>query len=153
MMLCCGSTGAAALTVNEVAVNAACVALKIPMAPVVAPTGIVTRTCASLTTVTAALCAAPTHADVEPVKPLPFSVTTVPTGPEPGAKFMMLCCTSVGGGGVGGGGVGGGGVGGGGVGGGAAIGAPQSLANRAILSARTSKPSSRMPPVSPLFGV
>ena len=28
----------------------------------------------------------------EPVKPDPFSVTTVPTGPEAGEKFVMPCC-------------------------------------------------------------
>ncbi len=79
-------------TVNEVAVKAAWAGLKIPMAPVVAPAGMVTRSRESLMTVALAFFAAPTHANVEPVKPPPFTVTTVPTGPELGEKFVMLCC-------------------------------------------------------------
>ena len=79
-------------TVNEVAVKAAWAGLKIPMAPVVAPAGMVTRSRESLTTVTLAFFAVPTHANVEPVKPLPFTVTTVPTGPERGEKLLISCC-------------------------------------------------------------
>ena len=79
-------------TLNEVAVNAAWAGLKIPMAPVVAPAGIVTRTRVSLMTFTVAFCAAPTHARFVPVKPVPFNVTTVPTRPDLGEKLEMLCC-------------------------------------------------------------
>ena len=79
-------------TLNEVAVKAAWAGLKIPIAPVVAPAGMVTRSCESLMTVTAAFFAVPTHANVEPVKPLPFTVTTVPTRPELGEKLLIHCC-------------------------------------------------------------
>ena len=60
-----------------------------PIAPFVAPAGMVTFTCELLTTVTATFLALPIHAWFAPVNPLPLIVTTVPTGPELGAKFVM----------------------------------------------------------------
>src|SRR5437870_1580753 len=74
---------------NELAVNEALLGLSRPIAPVVASAGIVTRTCASETTVNVASCALPAHAWVRPVKPEPLSVTTVPAGPDVGAKSWM----------------------------------------------------------------
>lgn len=62
------------------------------MAPDVAPAGTTTCAWVSLMTVTAAFFARPTEARFVPLNPLPVTVTTVPTGPELGEKFMMPCC-------------------------------------------------------------
>jgi hypothetical protein len=71
-------------------------------------------------------------------------VTTVPTGPEAGEKPLILGCTIVG-------------VGvGEGVGAGAGAGVaelPHSFLSRFILSERTCRLLSKIPPVSWLFGV
>ena len=74
------------------AVKAAWAALKMPIAPLLAPTGMVTRIWLSLTTTTLALCAAPTQARFEPLKPLPLTVTTVPGAPLAGVKLLICCC-------------------------------------------------------------
>src|SRR6187401_1240420 len=74
------------VTVNAVALNETLEALNRAIAPVVASAGMVTRAWLSLTTLTPASCAAPTHAALSPLKPDPFRVTTVPTGPELGLK-------------------------------------------------------------------
>src|SRR5262245_11628982 len=65
------------------------------MAPSVAPTGIVICTFLSFKIRTGTLRAAPIHASVTPVNPLPFTVTTVPGGPPAGEKLLMSGCTSV----------------------------------------------------------
>src|SRR5437868_5946666 len=139
--------GAGALpevTLNGVAVNAAYFRLKMPIEPPVAPAGIVTCTCLSLSTRYAAPRVCPTQALLMPVKPVPLMVTTVPIGPELGEKPLIFCCTSGPGEGVGlGVGVG--------VGDGEAE--PHSFFNRFILSGRTCRLLSSTPPVSPLLGV
>ena len=118
-----------------------------PIEPVLAPAGTMSRICVSLMILTAACLPAPTHALVEPAKALPLTVTTLPTGPELGVKLAMTNCRSGCAATAGVPGLAPGGVAG------AATKAPQWRCSKAILSCRTFSASSRMPPVSPLLGV
>lgn len=83
---------AVAPTVNDPLENAACCVLRRAIWPACAPLGTVTCATVSLITRSPALCAEPIQAVFDPVKPEPFTVTTVPTGPETGENPLMLCC-------------------------------------------------------------
>jgi len=77
-----------AVTVNESGGNTAVVGLSKPIfcAPTMASEGTVTWTVESLMTTSGASCAAPIQAELNPVKPAPVTVMTVPIGPETGAN-------------------------------------------------------------------
>ncbi len=75
--------------VNEVGENDECRGFKTASWPLTASCGMVTSTLVSLSTCTLPSRALPIHAVVRPVKPEPVTVTTVPTGPDVGAKVWI----------------------------------------------------------------
>ena len=80
------------MNVNEEELKEECVGLRIAIAPVVASVGTVTDACVLLITFRTASCPLPTHAWVDPVKPVPVSVTDVPEAPLAGENPVIPCC-------------------------------------------------------------
>ena len=80
------------VTVKVVGPNTACCGLRMPMPPEVASAGTVTVTFESLMTLRTASWALPTQAWLDPVKPEPVTVTTVPGAPLVGENPVIDCC-------------------------------------------------------------
>lgn len=97
LMLCCGVAGGvvAAMNVKEPGEKAACWELKTAIWPVLPSAGTVILIWLSLTTCNEASCALPIQTELEPVKPDPFIVMTVPTGPDSGENELICCWGSV----------------------------------------------------------